>query len=64
MTDLRHPCAMQGYRDAQRGHTANPHGLEPCASKWSGGYDLAAEEGLALLPRFAALKGRKEGRKR
>jgi hypothetical protein len=54
-----HPCFMAGYRDAQRGHTANPYGLPPCSIKWSEGYDAATEAGEAKLPRFGKIKRRR-----
>jgi hypothetical protein len=55
-----HPCFMAGYRDAQRGHTANPYGLAPCSKKWAEGYDFADDNGEALLgPRFGKRAGKR-----
>jgi hypothetical protein len=51
---------MAGYRDAQRGHTANPYGLAPCSKKWAEGYDFADDNGEALLgPRFGKRAGKR-----
>lgn len=43
---------VQGYKDAQRGFTACPYGLEDQRRKWDRGHDRAFNEGLADKPRF------------
>ena len=59
-----HPALVQGFYDAQRGHTACPYGLPKCAAKWAEGYDLADENGLAELPRFGKLVAGKSRNRR
>jgi hypothetical protein len=49
-------CRDIGFHDATLGHTTNPFGYQPCANEWREGYDLADEQGLAVLPRFGKLR--------
>jgi hypothetical protein len=53
-----HPAYAQGRVDALRGHTACPYGFPAWAAQWASGYDKAAREGLAILPRFGTLRRR------
>jgi ribosome modulation factor len=59
MNAPHHPAYVQGYHDAQRGHTACPYGLPSQCEKWREGYDFAEENGEAELPRFGKLKRRR-----
>lgn len=54
-----HPAFVQGYHDAQRGHTACPYGVPEDALKWAEGYDFSDENGEAELPRFGRLTHKK-----
>lgn len=55
-----HPCFVQGYHDAQRGHTSCPYGFgSECAERWAQGYDFADFNGEAELPRFGKIKHNK-----
>lgn len=43
---------VQGYKDALRGHTANPYGTPDKVAAWNRGHDRAYDEGKAERPRF------------
>jgi hypothetical protein len=50
---------VQGYRDATRGFTACPYGLEHQRRAWNRGHDRAFAEGVAEKPRFGRTAGRR-----
>lgn len=52
----------EGYRDAQRGHTACPYGLPSWRADWATGYDKAIADGTAKYPRFGTI-ARKRNRR-
>ncbi|HVJ70554.1 MAG TPA: hypothetical protein VM531_03435 [Sphingomicrobium sp.] len=44
----------QGYKDCQRGITANPYGVKHQRDRWDRGHDKAYAEGLGDKPRFGS----------